>query len=812
MNKYTALSMVFVLLCLCTSIRSETQISPYDKLYNQTGGQIKVYYDYVKDGKLIGGTFTESLPYPGVVLKADITLTEEQQGWEVTTVIDNGPTDNRVDWVIMGDGYTIDELPLYAVHVQNIVDGWFQRDPFDVYANYFNVHRVDAISNDSGIDDYNADPPVIKDTALDMYREGHMVLLRDRPAAEEAAASAAACDIALAIANTTWYGGSGALGLATAAADNQYTLGLVLHEMGHSFGRLADEYYSEGTYTGPEPDLPNVSIYNASELLALKTKWYRWLDLPHIDTFEGGYYNRYGIYRPTEQSTMNWLENPFYEVNAEQLIFRIYEDVSPVDDATEVDNIKPQGTSFYVTPMQPVGHNLDIQWAIDDINIPAATEKTFIPDYNLLDPGIYRLSVTVTDNTPKVRDEQKRAKLMTETRVWKFGVLSPSGIINIEQDYCSLFDVLHIYLIDEHLIGMGAYSVSLATIGGDNETLLLIENSVNSGIYEGIIETVHGPASANDGVLNVSLGDKITAIYQDQNDGTGQSVTLYDYTLVSSADIKDNFDKPHDYLANGVEGTIWDGMVGLGINETADVMDAGITSNGVLRLASRGSYWGTTNDIPYGPFLYINIEGNFVAKVKVSDYIGLDTRTQVNHNDCGLIARIPNLSDAGYGEDWIAVDFFPIWNCGNMWRQCDNNVRTEHGINSLAWNAHRYLQLERQGNTFHMRTSEDGVNWVELAESPEVRDDFDGLPVQLGLKHAIWSSNFGYVEFDNFSVGLPVQLPGKRGFLDFAVLAAHWLESDCGDCGGADLNGDHQVNATDLVLMSNNWLGKNDAN
>ena len=154
-----------------------------------------------------------------------------------------------------------------------------------------------------------------------MYREAHVIYLGDRAVAEAAAECAPACDIILALANTDWYGGTGAEGLAVASSDNYYALELVLHEMGHSFGHLADEYYYEGeTYTGGEPSLPNVSIYTAAEMASLQTKWHRWLDLPHVDTFEGAYYNEFGIYRPTEQSTMNWLANPFYEVRF--LIFR----------------------------------------------------------------------------------------------------------------------------------------------------------------------------------------------------------------------------------------------------------------------------------------------------------------------------------------------------------------------------------------------------------------------------------------------------------------------------------------------------------
>ena len=106
------------------------------------------------------------------------------------------------------------------------------------------------------------------------------------------------------------------------------------------------------------------------------------------------------------------------------------------------------------------------------------------------------------------------------------------------------------------------------------------------------------------------------------------------------------------------------------------------------------------------------IEGDFVASVKVTDYAGT-AAAQVYHNNAGLMARA-KLEDAGPGEDWVSIDYFPIWNCGNFIRSADDNVRTENANNGLAWNLLPWLQLERKGNTFHFRTSSDGVTWTEM--------------------------------------------------------------------------------------------------
>jgi Zn-dependent metalloprotease len=43
-------------------------------------------------------------------------------------------------------------------------------------------------------------------------------------------------------------------------------------------------------------------------------------------------------------------------------------------------------------------------------------------------------------------------------------------------------------------------------------------------------------------------------------------------------------------------------------------------------------------------------------------------------------------------------------------------------------------------------------------------------------------------------------------FDDYSILSSYWLETDCGDCGGADLTGDSNVDANDLELLASSWL------
>ena len=123
-----------------------------------------IYYDYVKDGRLEGGVIPVD---PTNRFHAAIPGIAPLTNYNVTTVVQNGSPSNRIDIVFVGDGYTQNDLPTYTNDVANAVSGIFGEFPIDAYASFFNVHRVDVISNESGVDN---DPNlgVLKDTALDM--------------------------------------------------------------------------------------------------------------------------------------------------------------------------------------------------------------------------------------------------------------------------------------------------------------------------------------------------------------------------------------------------------------------------------------------------------------------------------------------------------------------------------------------------------------------------------------------------------------------------------------------------------------------
>jgi len=434
-------------------------LAQIETLATDESGMMEVYYDYVEDGKLKGGRFFMLVPEP------ELSTLEAMATYNAYPLIDNGPSDNRIDIVCVGDGYTSGEISLYLVHVQNVITDFFMEEPLDEYASYFNVHVVEVISNESGVDE--PDNGIYRDTALDMAFNCDGIprlLCVDYGKAWTAAENARDVDLVLVLANTTRYGGAGYSKLSTLAGGNSSAVDLALHEFGHSFAALADEYhYSDGsTYTGSEPSKPNVSIYDADAQLAGQLKWYRWLDLAEVDTFEGAYYKQYGIYRPTNNSKMKALGYPFEAVNVEQFIFSIYDEISPID-AVEPQPVGVMAASieFSVTNQTPASYPLDVQWQIDGLPVPGANETTFCPEDYLTANTVQTLTAEVIDNTMLVRDENKRDSMLADQQdwlVWKPSAdFDANGIVNVED----LSDMITYWLMNE-----AAYDI--APPGGDN--------------------------------------------------------------------------------------------------------------------------------------------------------------------------------------------------------------------------------------------------------------------------------------------------------------------------------------------------------
>ena len=354
----------------------------------------------------------------------------------VEVLRNNGPDENRVNVVILGDGYTREELAKYTNDAELLLATMFLDQPFADYASYFNVRRVDVTSNESGAD-HPADG-VYRDTALGAhydcrdiawlicvdYRAVLDVLDRSVPVTTR--------DIVLLLVNDDEYGGAG--GAFAVASTNSSSAEIMVHELGHSFGLLADEYTGGGPQCNNSVEPPEVNVTRAST--AASIKWSYWIEpgtpVPSTDTtsgvvsaYEGAKYCESGLYRPTFDSKMRSLRRPFEQVNTEQLIGRIYNLVSPIDGVSpataELQSDRCEPLDFSVTvPGVPDGlpATIEATWSLDGDVVASGNSLNVLSC--ALTVGVHRIELEVRDVTRAVRHDP--AEMLVERFQWDLAV------------------------------------------------------------------------------------------------------------------------------------------------------------------------------------------------------------------------------------------------------------------------------------------------------------------------------------------------------------------------------------------------------
>ncbi len=174
---------------------------------------------------------------------------------------------SAVDLAVLGEGYTAAEEGLFRRDLERVKELLFSQEPYASFRGRINVWGVLVPSADSGCDEPGRG--VWKRTALGVrygsLGSGRYMLTEDNRAVRRAAAHVP-YDTLVIMVNGSRYGGGGIFNLyCTFAAHNSWAPYLLLHEFGHSFAGLADEYYTssvayEAFYPkGREPAEPNIT-------------------------------------------------------------------------------------------------------------------------------------------------------------------------------------------------------------------------------------------------------------------------------------------------------------------------------------------------------------------------------------------------------------------------------------------------------------------------------------------------------------------------------------------------------------------------
>ncbi len=203
----------------------------------------------------------------------------------VRKLVDNGAPAVKVDLLIMGDGYTKNEMSKFHRDVERYTKDLFSAAPFNKRQSDFNVWTIDVVSEESGIDEprknkWRRSALGASFNTFDLSR--YVLSLHNKEIRD--IASLAPYDAVIILFNQARYGGGGIYNcMATCytgtpeGEPDWWSDYVFVHEFGHAFAGLADEYYSSNVAyndmypVNVEPWEPNITTLHAGG----KAKWAR---------------------------------------------------------------------------------------------------------------------------------------------------------------------------------------------------------------------------------------------------------------------------------------------------------------------------------------------------------------------------------------------------------------------------------------------------------------------------------------------------------------------------------------------------------
>ncbi|MBN2274879.1 MAG: hypothetical protein JXK95_11135, partial [Bacteroidales bacterium] len=196
-----------------------------------------------------------------------ITESPKRANDEITVITKGGDPHKTVDLVIIGEGYTSSEKNAFQKDLEYFSGVFFGIEPYTSHKNKFNLTGIFTPSHESGTDEprqgrYKNTP---LGSSYNTFDSDRYLLAHNNKALRDVAAQVP-CDAVLVMVNIDRYGGGGIFNWQSVFATGSPLCDYVfLHEFGHAFAGLGDEYYtSDVSYedfypAGVEPTDPNVT-------------------------------------------------------------------------------------------------------------------------------------------------------------------------------------------------------------------------------------------------------------------------------------------------------------------------------------------------------------------------------------------------------------------------------------------------------------------------------------------------------------------------------------------------------------------------
>lgn len=325
------------------------------------------------------------------------------------TILRSGPDESRVNLVILSDGYKSNELNKFIADATNFSNELFKETPYKEYKNFFNVHLLKVPSKESGAshpgtatDVTEPEHPVKTvdnyfDSSFDGWKIHRLLVANDSKVFTVLANNFPTYDLALVLVNSPYYGGSG--GPIAVSSTNVNANQVAIHELGHSFVKLIDEYYAGDIYAEEGINMTKNTNPNT-------VKWNNWINQNGIGIYQHCCNTESKKwYRPHQNCKMRYLGEPFCSVCTEATIEKIHSLTELVDSYTPkntgaIDISSP--ITFNINSVFPIPNTLNIEWSLNGAIINNKDFSISISQKDLTS-GNNKLQAVIKDVTPLLK-------------------------------------------------------------------------------------------------------------------------------------------------------------------------------------------------------------------------------------------------------------------------------------------------------------------------------------------------------------------------------------------------------------------------
>ena len=316
------------------------------------------------------------------------------QTFRVDTILYQGDMEYPINLVMLGDGFLESDLQMFRDSAELYIKLLFTVDPYIKFKNFFNAFSISVPSNVQGA---ATDPANLIDNYFGStfgYAgiDRLLVPTNNTAISNVLANNLPEYDQVFMLVNSTTYGGSG--GWVATASLNEDSKEIALHELGHSFADLADEYWAGVQYAR---EAINMTQETNLDIL----KWRNWYGDNNIGLYSHAESTSW--YRPHQDCLMRYLGEPFCAVCREGIIETIYTMASPFK------GYEPGLTSFEMSS-DSVVFKLDLNHPE-----PTSFERKWYLNAVMIAEGVDSITVQLTDLTLGVN---KVMASVTDTSYW----------------------------------------------------------------------------------------------------------------------------------------------------------------------------------------------------------------------------------------------------------------------------------------------------------------------------------------------------------------------------------------------------------